>query len=312
MASNTTDVYEEIEETVEVGPEYSIDFVLVCTLFTSVAVVAASAEIVTQYIIRKFKRLRNQHHNVYILHHSLFNLVFLLLFTLSIYMHKLNIAMKWIHFLTLDAIFTLLFVQSYLTMLMTIDWYLLIFCPSKSAVLRKSTKIIIASAYLYVGIVWLYSLVVTLTHGYPGFLSILLVTLTYLTAIIMLCVFGAIYLCRRKTLLKPNCFVLKIAVLKYFIWLPILMTVPLGIAYRSEITRYFAIFFMLLIFLTPAIQLFAFYFWDRNYKAALSRMFDCAKHGEAEDIDLDDSVEEGAMVYNANNGQVEHLINNSP
>lgn len=278
------------------------------------AIFALFAEVVTMYIVRRFKRLWKQHHNVYIFHHSIMNFIsvsFLIIGMSTGYYRRILEYPPYYHDLLAqvlaELVLSILFIQSCFIIFMTIDWYMFAFYPSKSSKFRKCTATLITLCYLYILIVSLYGFTVMVWNGSPGYLSLYLLIISYLISPVILLIFGTIYLCRRKSS-RTNAFVLNMAMLKVFIWIPLLIATYFNLSINaSSFVQYVVFTCLVILLLTSVIQLVVSYFCDRNYKAALSRMFDCGKNAEAEDIDnLEQSVEEGAMVYNATNGQVQH------
>lgn len=306
----TEEVFEDIEEEIEPRPKSKhliLIFMLIAIILSFVANLAIS------YVVRRFKRLRKQHHNTYIFHHAILNLInflCMLLVMIILWTNPGNVRYSiiiWIHVFA-DMITSFLFAGSALTTIMTIDWYISIFSPSKSQKFRKHTNTIIVSAYLYVIFISLYSLSLAL-FSHPGFFSLIPLSLNYVVSSVMFLFFAAIYLCRRKNFPQANPFVLKIAMLEYFMWLPFCMAIFLSLILFPGTGPHAALVCLVVAFLTPVAQLFAFYFWDGDYKAALWRIFDCGERGQAEGVgSCEDSEDEGAMIYTASNGELQHRV----
>lgn len=316
MDGNLTDLmFEEIEETVEDEP-ITQKINIAALIVVAAVILALLADVVTVFVVRRFRRLRNQYHNTYILHHSIMNiinfLVFLILMANEIQWRLIDEPRYYHHkfmLLLADIIVSFLFAQCCLVIFMTIDWYLFALFPSKSLKYRKCTTTLIVACYLYVGIVTLYTFIVAMWNGIPGYLSVFLLVITYLISLIFFLILGVIYLCRRKDA-RTNAFTLNLALLKFLIWIPVIITTIIDLVQRMHTyVHYIAVTCLVISLSSSGIQLVILYFCDRNYKAALSRMFDCGKSSEAEDIEaLDESVEEGAMIYNASNGEVHQVV----
>lgn len=277
-------------------------------------VIACVADAFTVYILRRFKKLLKHHQNIYIFHMSVLNLInfpFTVLAHLGFnyeFTRKTQhvVWWKW-EYLFLDIMTSFIFAQFSLMTIMTIDWYMVTFAPQKSTIFRKFTTSVIVSAYLYVITVSLYSSLVFLWHGYPGFLSIFFALGNIVLSFILYLVFGVIYLRRRKNLPRPNAVALKISVTKIVvIWLFIITTLfNEAIPDTTNVLRILDTFFLLSMIWFPAAQLILLYFWDPNYKALLSRTFCCRTITSTGTVErLDESVEEErAVVYSANNDE---------
>lgn len=308
----------EVEKDIE-GQESDVNYVLV-TLFAIAIVLAFLADLITVNILRRFKRLKTQHHNAYIFHAAILNIINVIFMAVNLVLETYRISRnaevssfyKLMAHMSVDTMISLLFAEFSLMTLMTIDWYIFTFIPSKSAILRKYKNAVIIATYTYIITVFLYSIVVTLLYGAAGMLSVILFPLNVLLSFIMYIILEIIYFCRRKTLAKSNVILLNISLLKVSPWICLKLFLVFGLVSIGKflIFHFIAVFFFLVAISSPMLQLIVLYFWDRNYKAALSKIFDCGKTDEAEDIEnIEDSREEGGVLYSTNNGEITHVVN---
>lgn len=304
-------VLDEMEEEIE-DRKLSPVFVLLVTAI----IIAFLADALTVYILRSFKNLQKQHQNIYIFHISvlnLMNLTFTVLSIIGINCTDKNaiVESKWWVSLPEDIVTSFVFAEFSLITIMTIDWYFFTFTPQRSAIFRKFTSTVIISAYTYVLTVTLYSIVVLIWHGYPGFLSAYLFFGNVLLSLILYLVFGTIYLRRRKRLPKASAVVLNISLIRVLLCIFLIISVLNGAIHGKimGVRHYIAAFFLLLVIISPALQLILLYFWDRHYQAALSRIFCCRKSSQRENEEnLEESMEEGAVVYSADSAEVTHQV----
>lgn len=317
------DIEEEEIEGINLNPEF------VLALITTI--IACIADAVTVYILRRFKKLQKQHHNVYIFHISVLNLLYFAVRVVYIVCINIRLADKQTHgysykryndvfvskdppkgwlILLIHIMASLVFAQLSLYTIMTVDWYMYTFAPQKSAIFRKFKNTIIISTYSYVLTVNFYSIVEFLWHGNVSglVLSGVFQLGNILLSLILYLVFGSIYLCQRKRLpSRTSAVVLNISLIKVLLWLFFIIAVGIQEVSSNKlgILHSAVVLFWLLLIMSPALQLVLFYFWDPNYKVALSRIFCCRKPSQMEDgIDLEESMQEGAAVYTTNDGEV--------
>lgn len=286
--------------------EETEDEILFALLLTAV-ILAGLADAVTLYILRRFKITQKDHQNVYIFHISVLNLINIPFVILALINTVYAVAdellwLEWWYFLLMDIIPLFLVAQFYLMAVMTIYWYLFTFAPHTSIKFRKCSNNVIISAYAYVSVIPLF-LIVMFYLWYDYYLmlfSVFIVIFTLLLSFILYLTFGVIYLCRRKNLpTTANATALKISLIKVIILLLLITFVWIATLPPAEIglPDDIVVFFLLLAITSPVLQLILFYFWDANYKAALSKTFCCRKANQTES---EENVEE-PMTYEERN-----------
>lgn len=278
----------------------------VYVLITVATIIGFLADVITVYTLRRFQKLWKHHQNLYIFHISIFGLMTspcrILYFVTT---H--NSPPKWWEFLFADIIASLIFAQLSLMTIMTVDWYIFTFAPQKSAIFRKYTRTIVISAYLYVLITAALNLIVMLFWlNYKVLFSLLLHIGNILISLVLFPIFGAIYLCRRKSLPpKTNAVALRISLTRVLIWLTSIIATFISELYfeQIEIVHHIAVVFFLFVLISPGLQLILLYCWDPNYKDALSLIFGCRKtsHQLESGENQEESAEEGTAVYSTSN-----------
>lgn len=283
---------EEFEEELE-RPYQALVIVTVCAVILSFA-----ADLITLFLLIWFKTFKKQHYNTFILHHTIMNLLNLLwVVLLLIAIHYKEYSL--IEFF-LDSIFTMLFAENYLFVFMTIDWYVFTFVPSKSTSFRQQTRLILAIIYAYVSVITLYLLIMDYFLNFTVVLSLLHISLSFISAPVIVLVFGGIYLRKKhRSLRKIDFFVSKLATLKYCVCIaPVCVSLCIAI-YRSDFADYIAVCFAVLARLYPVVQIFALYFWNHRYKAALIVVFGCKcfEEGIGDCLDEEEAENECRVVF---------------
>lgn len=275
-------------------------------------VLAVLVDLVTIFILCRFRRIRKQYYNVYILQISIVNIINSVFVIVLIIMDiklivtyygdtALDWRNRWAKMFN-DIILSLLFTQFLSITIMNIDWFVNTFFSLKCLKFEKYVcTIITIISYMYITTIFLYLFFSNLWNYQSQFpAGVFLLGQVFLSFIICL-IFKIIYLVYRKRLRKPNSAVLNVSLLKTSLWLFLIL---FNIHFQS-ISLAINGFVWVVLILSPLIQLLAFNFWDRSYKAALSQFSNCSKLFSVEDAEnIENSLDEEVVTY-YNNSNVE-------
>lgn len=250
--------------------------------------------VVIMFAIRKFSRLKRHHYNKFIFHSAALDTLNRILIMCSLLSTTLPLPDGLIPAIFgSELISALIFADFFLALLTAVDWYIATYRPHKWENFKKWSHSLIVAVYLYICIAALYGLLLDIRRVRSG-LSGYFLLLTACATLVTVVAFSTIHLCRRK---QTSSFPLKIALFKVLIWVPFALSAiaALLVPFASHLILVFAVF----VAVAPCEQLLLSYFWDGDYRAALSRMIACKCDGRAGGMEgLDDaSTEEAAVAY---------------
>lgn len=271
---------------------------VILVAFLVVVVLILFFDLITAYILCRFKELRKEHPNKYILQSSIVNVICFTFILLHILL-ELNLERyyEWNHIILIVVISSFC-AQLPITVIMITDWYILTFPSTK---LKKYFVLIKIVIYVYIFSVSICLIILSFQEF--QFLGVrILFIVTALSSFAVYLILSICYLCQRTILLKSDAFVLNASLFKILPW--VVISVEL-LCYGNYF--HLGVSILILVLFSHPLQLIAFYVWDQAYRSALFKVFCCTKENVVDIEGMENlvvSVQGNVIGYKANTDEV--------